>query len=1437
MESCRHILQQSKRNTRRVTPALLSPAPRSGHLAFDEATVKTSHTNYTANNDHPTSTIDCGRFLAVHDTPTRPTLSPPNYTQYSDLHDDFLAAVNPIHVDLGPVMDFPDIRSDPLPIDQDLEGPRAQIDTGAFVSCTDQKNLLHNYQEFGPEYPCPIRLMPATVDSDAVPKGYGYLHVPARNTDGFLPVRTFYTPELRTTVIDERDLVRAAGHSPQDIRGEKIIKFYDSASFTYCASHKQKSSLDVVIHGVLRNGKCYTGVLFPPCSKQRITELIDGDAEFAADVQRATLFHIYAHQENEYRTLRHQLETLPVMFHDIPFHQHIQHATPIQAIRQETERLLWHQRLGHPSDYYLFHAHKHIKGVPKFKHLDPILDRCPTCIRAKQTKEPAGPNTTRVATVPYQGLSIDLSFAGTKSKDSTRAKDFVGLNGETCWILITDHFSRMKHGETRISKASPLAWLRKFLAQYTPACTDKYAVMDQGGELYGNPQVRDLLQEFGYDLRPTGADASNQNGSVERGHLTVANAVRALLVGANLPIKFWPYAFHHWLRIDNSLPSRDQTESPLKIALNQTDDFSNFRTFGCRVWVRPPGRRHAKFRPNSRKGIFLGFLPRTTTNILWYDPETSRVKIAKHARFDEGMNDLPPDGIPPNVVHLQRTQLGEPLPEEGNDVSVPMFEFGTSPFSYTFVSTVPVSCRHHSFGLTIGADELNNRAYVADIKQRSSASRIFSTHKATTNRIRGAYVIKINEDSVFTKEEVLAALAVIRQKNIDSFKIEFAPEPKISAKDVRDAVKELNLHAPHAVQDDTHVPTLSIADVRAIAALRFPSDNFSVENLPTEQARLAVAAIRSGATTTNEQSIGNFTRRKLKTLDTWPLWETGERKQLDQFHNLGMYGAPTDAPPGAIVLRQHWQYHIKRDGTRRARNCCDGSPRAAPVLHRFAQTYSSCVEQPIQRLFFAVAAEVGYQVFGGDAKDAYAHSPPPERPTFVRIDDAYADWYRWRFGTDVDRSKVLPVLHALQGHPESGRLWEEHISAILCSKPFNFRPTTHDRNIYRGDFEGQPIFLLRQVDDFALAAPSSQVAQKIYATMGTVLQLPSEDQPPFAYLGLIKDFNGVDVQQYSDRTVLSCANYIDRVLRTHGWETPAARDDKDPNKPQSPIPMDALNNMYSSTGHAETTPAHQALVRKFGFSYRTLLGELLYAYITCRPDIGYSVVTLSKFAASPSELHFSLLKKVAKYLRRTKHWGIHFHRKTPDSTLPQCPFDSLAADISLPSFPPLEHGMHLTCFLDAAHANDLRKRRSTTGFAFLLAGGCISYKCKTQAITATSSTEAEFYAAISAAKHARYLRAILIELGFPQNRPTPLYCDNESAIKMVNARIPTDRSRHILIQYFAIQDWKQTGDIILRHIPGIINPSDDLTKPLGWILHSRHSRRLMGHYMLNIITQ
>ena len=144
---------------------------------------------------------------------------------------------------------------------------------------------------------------------------------------------------------------------------------------------------------------------------------------------------------------------------------------------------------------------------------------------------------------------------------------------------------------------------------------------------------------------------------------------------------------------------------------------------------------------------------------------------------------------------------------------------------------------------------------------------------------------------------------------------------------------------------------------------------------------------------------------------------------------------------------------------------------------------------------------------------------------------------------------------------------------------------------------------------------------------------------------------------------------------------------------------------------------------------------------------------------------------------------------------------------------------------------DKSRRRSTTGIVFTYCGGAIIYRSKTQTLTAGSSTEAEFIAAVTAAKLTRYLRCILKQLDEEQTEPTVIYIDNLSALKIINDNCsPTERTRHMDLRFFSIQDWREDKSIIMKHIPGILNPSDDLTKPLGWVLHARHCRRIMGHY-------
>lgn len=194
-----------------------------------------------------------------------PPMSPHAHTTFHLFLDEPVNAMD-VHLGYTP-LDFltaaPGLFS-PAPATPHL--PCAQIDTGASVSCTDQLEWLHSYTPYTPSNPCPLRLLPATVGSDAVPQGFGYLHVPADHPDGYLAVPTFYTPALRTTVIDERDFVRAASLSPSNITSTRLVCRYFDNTFTFHAFHRSDHSLDVVVHGYLRDHKAYTAPLLLPDS-------------------------------------------------------------------------------------------------------------------------------------------------------------------------------------------------------------------------------------------------------------------------------------------------------------------------------------------------------------------------------------------------------------------------------------------------------------------------------------------------------------------------------------------------------------------------------------------------------------------------------------------------------------------------------------------------------------------------------------------------------------------------------------------------------------------------------------------------------------------------------------------------------------------------------------------------------------------------------------------------------------------------------------------------------------------------------------------------------------------------------------------------------------------------------------------------------------------
>jgi len=202
------------------------------------------------------------------------------------------------------------------------------------------------------------------------------------------------------------------------------------------------------------------------------------------------------------------------MVEDHPKNLH-QHELKLYTLSAKAERVLWHQRLAHCGDEQLCRAHMFSDGVPEIRlGKDSALDSCPVCLAANMKSRNRGDGETRTATEPGQGLPLDFSFAGQHSKNATnpeqmRINDYMGIHGETCYLLMYDHATERLDGVCQQSKAPPVAWLKKWLTKNVKDdVKDRHVFMDQGGELYRSKVIRDLFEkELGCKIQVTGTGA------------------------------------------------------------------------------------------------------------------------------------------------------------------------------------------------------------------------------------------------------------------------------------------------------------------------------------------------------------------------------------------------------------------------------------------------------------------------------------------------------------------------------------------------------------------------------------------------------------------------------------------------------------------------------------------------------------------------------------------------------------------------------------------------------------------------------------------------------------------------------------------------------------------------------------------------------------------
>ena len=87
-------------------------------------------------------------------------------------------------------------------------------------------------------------------------------------------------------------------------------------------------------------------------------------------------------------------------------------------------------------------------------------------------------------------------------------------------------------------------------------------------------------------------------------------------------------------------------------------------------------------------------------------------------------------------------------------------------------------------------------------------------------------------------------------------------------------------------------------------------------------------------------------------------------------------------------------------------------------------------------------------------------------------------------------------------------------------------------------------------------------------------------------------------------------------------------------------------------------------------------------------------------------------------------------------------------------------------------------------------------------------------AASLASCEAIWLRKMLFGLFGQLLRPSVIYCDNKSCIKLMENPVFHDRSKHIGIKYHFIRDYVQKGAVKLEYIPTDEQIVDILTKAL-----------------------
>jgi dUTPase len=731
------------------------------------------------------------------------------------------------------------------------------------------------------------------------------------------------------------------------------------------------------------------------------------------------------------------------------------------------------------------------------------------------------------------------------------------------------------------------------------------------------------------------------------------------------------------------------------------------------------------------------------------------------------------------------------------------------PFDHHTHRTIQLSSRSPTLGMDLKMCPKRGQPVLKSCKTGQPAAKIPNWR----DEIKNAYVTGINDSPVHSIDDIKLSILKAKTANDTHVKVSFA------------TMHRQAMHPQHGI------PQLYHDQLNVIGQHLFNMKYRHVELYPTTASTTDTLASTCPLIhkARKPKKHNEFSLAQLKKRLDWPDWNRSIFKQLDQYYDQNTFGTPEPLPKHANLLSLLWVYLIKTCGTKKARCVCNGSPNMRGTV-TLAETYASALDQTGAKIFWSAVAIYNYIVIGADASNAFAEAPPPKAPLYVRVDENYRRWYKNKYPDrqNLPHDYVLRVQKALQGHPESPRLWATLIDGII--KRFNLQPCTHEPNLYfTNNYKGtnKKVLFLRQVDDFAIACEDSALAEQVIADINNMMTIDVK------LLGIITRFNGIDIDQCREYVKIHNTTYIDQIIAKNPW----LNDDTSPLS-IFPLPMNPDKaHLKELEQTAPLTPEERLQAEKdYQFGYRNAVGEIIYAMITCRVDIAFAIIKLSQYSTKPAIVHFEAIRHLYRYLKATKTEGIYYWRKSPRTDLPPGIIPTLKIDNYDEALERQASLDTIAAYVDSDHAADSSHRRSVTGLHVTIAGGTILYKSRFQQTVAQSSTEAEFMAAAEAGRYVLYLRTILQQIGLEQHHATIMYEDNQGALLMAQAGQPTRRTRHIDIKYFAIQDWVTQDLLSFKRIDTSDNSSDVLTKATPRTLFYRHVNHIMGKIVPPYVT-